>query len=103
LLRQAVRGGARAARLEEKIGSLEVGKLADIVLVSVDDYDQYPHSDPLVTLAESTTGRDVRHVIIDGRVVMRDRQILTVDLGPMRERIAHQYQKIMDRFAAAIG
>jgi len=103
LLRQAVRGGARAARLEKQIGSLEPGKLADIVLISVDDYDQYPHADPVITLAESTTGRDVRHVIIDGRIVMQDRQLLTVDLGPMRERIARQYRTIMDRFDTAIG
>jgi len=103
LLRQAVRGGARAARLEQQIGSLESGKLADIVLVSVGDYDQYPNADPVITLAESTTGRDVRHVIIDGRIVFLDRQLLTVDLGPMRERIARQYRTIMDSFHTAIG
>jgi 5-methylthioadenosine/S-adenosylhomocysteine deaminase len=103
LLRQAVRGGARAARMEKQIGSLEPGKLADIVLVSTDDYDQYPHADPVITLAQSTTGRDVRHVVIDGKIVLLDRQLLTVDLGPMKERIARQYKTIMDRFHAAIG
>ncbi len=103
LLRQAVRGGARAAHLDKQIGSLEVGKLADILLVSVDDPDQYPHADPLITLAESTSGRDIRHVIIDGRIVMKDRQLLTVNLGPMRERIGGQYRTIMDRFHSAIG
>lgn len=102
LLRQVVRGGARAARLEKQIGSLEVGKLADIILVAANDYDQFPNMDPLITLAESTTGRDVRHVIIDGRMVMRDRQLLTMDLAPMRERMSLQYTKIMDRFDAAI-
>jgi 5-methylthioadenosine/S-adenosylhomocysteine deaminase len=102
LLRQVVRGGARAARLDKQIGSLEVGKLADIILVAADDYDQFPNMDPLITLAESATGRDVRHVIIDGRMVMRDRQILTMDLAPMRERMAQQYSTIMVRFEAAI-
>jgi len=103
LLRQAVRGGSRAARLEKQIGSLEAGKLADIILIATDDYDQYPNSDPVTTLAESTTGRDVRHVIIDGRIVMRDRQLLSVDLGPMRERVSRQYRIIIDRFDTAIS
>jgi 5-methylthioadenosine/S-adenosylhomocysteine deaminase len=103
LLRQVVRGGSRAARLEGRIGSLEVGKLADIILIATDDLDQYPNSDPVVTLAESTTGRDVRHVVIDGRIVMRDREIVTMDLGPMRERVARQYKTIMERFETAIG
>jgi len=103
LLRQVVRGGSRAARLENQIGSLEVGKLADIILIAADDYDQYPNSDPVTTLAESTTGRDVRHVIINGKIVMRDRQLLTVDLEPMRERVSKQYRTIMDRFDAAIS
>jgi 5-methylthioadenosine/S-adenosylhomocysteine deaminase len=87
MLRQVVRGGARAARLEKQIGSLETGKLADIILIGTDDYDQYPIYDPVITAAEHTVGRDVQTVIIDGRIVMRDRQLLTVDLGPMRERV----------------
>jgi 5-methylthioadenosine/S-adenosylhomocysteine deaminase len=43
-------------------------------------------------------GRDVQTVIIDGRIVMKDRQLLTVDLGPMRERVKKQYASIMHRF-----
>ncbi|WP_128913023.1 amidohydrolase family protein [Granulicella sibirica] len=103
MLKQAFRGGSRAARLERSIGSLEAGKKADVVLVPTDDYDQYPNYDPVITLAESTVGRDVRTVIIDGRVVMQDRRLLTIDLGPMRERVARQYKTIMSRFDRAIG
>ena len=103
LLRLAVRGGARAARMEHQIGSLEPGKLADIVLIAADDSDQFPKIDPVITLAESTTGRDVRHVVIDGRLVMRDRRILTMDLDDMREHVAQRCRIIMDRFDKAIG
>jgi 5-methylthioadenosine/S-adenosylhomocysteine deaminase len=103
MLRQAVRGGARAARLETQIGSIETGKLADIILIGTGDYDQYPVYDPVITAAEHTVGRDVQTVIIDGRIVMKDRQVLTVDLGPMRERVKKQYAKIMERFDGAIG
>ncbi|MGB7603438.1 MAG: amidohydrolase family protein, partial [Candidatus Sulfotelmatobacter sp.] len=98
MLRQVVRGGARAARLETQIGSLETGKLADIILIGTADYDQYPMYDPVITAAEHTVGRDVQTVIIDGRIVMKDRQLVTVDLGPMRERVKKQYGKIMERF-----
>lgn len=103
MLKQALRGGAAAARLADKTGSLEAGKKADIVLVRTDDLDQYPVFDPIITLAESAVGRDVDTVIIDGRVVLQDKQLLTVDLGPMRERVARQYSRIMDRFDAAIA
>jgi 5-methylthioadenosine/S-adenosylhomocysteine deaminase len=103
MLKQALRGGARAARLEGEIGSLEVGKKADIVLVASSDYDQFPNYDPVITLAESAVGRDVRHVVIDGRVVLRDGELLTVDHAAMRERVARNYERIMARFDRAIG
>jgi len=103
MLKQALRGGARTARLEHEIGSLEAGKKADIVLVATDDYDQFPNYDPVITLAESAVGRDVRTVIIDGRVVLEDRELVTLDLGRMRERVAQNYQSIMSRFDRAIA
>lgn len=103
MLRQTVRGGARAAHLEYLIGSLEPGKRADLILIGAGDYDQFPVYDPVITAAEHTVGRDVQTVIIDGRVVMKDRKLLTLDLGPMRERVKKQYAQIMGRFDRAIG
>jgi len=103
MLRQVVRGGARAAHLETQIGSLEPGKRADLILIGCSDYDQFPVYDPVITVAEQTVGRDVQTVIIDGRIVMKDRQLLTVDLGPMRERVKKQYAQIMQRFDNAIA
>jgi 5-methylthioadenosine/S-adenosylhomocysteine deaminase len=102
ILRQAFRGGAAAARLSNSIGSLEVGKLADIVLVGTTDPDQFPLVDPMITLAESSVGRDVRTVVVDGRVVLRDGEFTMVDLGPMREHLRNQYQRIMNRYDEAI-
>jgi 5-methylthioadenosine/S-adenosylhomocysteine deaminase len=103
MLKQTFRGGARTARVEREIGSLEVGKKADIVLVATTDYDQFPNYDPVITLAESSVGRDVRTVIIDGRVVLQDGQLLTLDLARMRNRVAQQYATIMSRFDRAIS
>ena len=102
ILRQALRGGAAAARMQDAIGSLEVGKRADIVLVGTDDPDQFPVVDPMITLAESSVGRDVETVIIDGRVVLRDGLLTTVDLGPMQEHVRSQYHRIMQRYDEAI-
>lgn len=101
ILRVAVRGGARAARLDGQIGTLAAGKLADIVLINTSDPDQFPRIDPVITLAESTTGRDVRHVIIDGRIVMRDRRIVTIDVEATQQKIAARYKTITERFDLA--
>jgi len=103
MLGAAIRGGARAARLEKHIGSLEPGKLADIILVDSTSPAQFPNYDPRITLAESTVGPNVRTVIIDGRVVMKDRVLLTVDLASMKERLSRQYGILMDRFEKAIA
>jgi 5-methylthioadenosine/S-adenosylhomocysteine deaminase len=103
MLRAAISGGARAARLERHIGSLEVGKLADLILVDGTSHAQFPNYDPTITLAESTVGPNVRTVIIDGRVVMKDRVLLTVDLAAMKERLRRQYGVLMERFERAIA
>ena len=103
MLKYAVRNGARAAHLGDKTGSLEVGKLADIVLTARDDFDQYPSFNPLVTLAEMTTGMNVRTVIVDGKVVMKDREFLTIDMEPTRQRMSKQYKVIQDRYDAYIA
>jgi 5-methylthioadenosine/S-adenosylhomocysteine deaminase len=71
--------GARALGLADKVGSLEVGKRADMILVSTDRPRQTPMYDPVSHLVYATHGDDVQSVIINGRVVMRDRQVLTLD------------------------
>jgi 5-methylthioadenosine/S-adenosylhomocysteine deaminase len=102
ILAQALRGGAAAARLGDCIGSLEVGKRADIVLAGTQDPDQFPLVDPLITLAESTVGRDVQTVVIDGRIVLHHGQLTTVDVAPMHAHLRAQYRRIMGRFDEAI-
>jgi 5-methylthioadenosine/S-adenosylhomocysteine deaminase len=102
MLTAAVRGGAQAARMERQIGSLEAGKLADLILVEADSYAQFPNYDPTITLAESTVGPNVRTVIIDGRVVMKDRVLLTVDAAALKERLKRQYASLTQRFERAI-
>ena len=73
--------GTQAARLGSHAGSLEIGKFADIVLVSRDDYYQYPIADAVVTLGQNTFGHHVRTVVVAGKVVMRNSQFLTLDMS----------------------
>ena len=98
MLHQALRGGAAAAGLSHMIGSLEVGKRADIVLVSTADPDQFPVVDPMITLAESTVGRDVRTVLVDGRIVLQEGRLMEVDLEPTQAYVRTRYRDMMDRY-----
>src|SRR6267378_1717726 len=70
--------GAKALHMEKEIGSLEAGKKADIVLISLDEPNAVPMYDVYAQLAYALKGSDVETVVIGGRVVMRDRKVLTV-------------------------
>jgi 5-methylthioadenosine/S-adenosylhomocysteine deaminase len=72
-------GGARALHMDERIGSLEAGKRADIVVVDLDALNQTPRYNIYSQLVYATKAADVRTVVIEGRVVMRDRRLLTLD------------------------
>src|SRR5450631_1750986 len=84
--------GARAVHLEKEIGSLEVGKKADIILIDLDKPNAVPMYDIYAQIAYSLKGSDVETVVIGGRVVMRDRKLLTVDEAVVLEK-AREYQK----------
>jgi 5-methylthioadenosine/S-adenosylhomocysteine deaminase len=68
----ATREGARALGQADEIGSIEVGKRADVVVIGTDGVHQRPAADPYATLVYSCRPSDVRATIIDGRVVYRD-------------------------------
>ncbi len=75
----ATMGGARAMGLADEIGSLEVGKKADLVILDFRRPHLVPVIDPLGTLVHTAQGRDVDCVIVDGRVVVRDGRALFAD------------------------
>ena len=103
MLRHACRGGAAAAQIADKTGSLETGKLADIVLVGHDDYDQFTSTDPVVTLGQNVIGHHVRTTIVDGKVVMKDREFKTIDIEKMRADVKERYPGIISRYEKAIS
>ena len=78
-LRMATIDGARALGLGDEIGSVEVGKRADIIIVDLGGLHLNPISDVASALVYSAGGSDVRTTIVDGRVLMRGRELLTLD------------------------
>jgi len=79
VLEMATLGSAKVLGMEKEIGSLEVGKKADIIILNL----QSPHLQPVYNIVSqlvySATGADVRDVIIDGQLVMQNRRLLTLD------------------------
>ncbi len=84
--------GARALHMEKEIGSLESGKKADVILIGLDAPNAVPMYDIYAQIAYSLKASDVETVIIGGRVVMRDRKLLTIDEARVLEK-AREYQK----------
>jgi 5-methylthioadenosine/S-adenosylhomocysteine deaminase len=79
-LRMATIDGARALDLGNEIGSLEVGKRADVIVLKMDSLHSTPHPPDLASaIAYSAQASDVKTVVIDGQLVMREGKLLTVD------------------------
>jgi 5-methylthioadenosine/S-adenosylhomocysteine deaminase len=78
-LEMATVEGARALGLEREIGSLEEGKRADLIVVSMRTARQTPMYDPLSHLVYVTRGDDVQDVVVNGKIVMRDRRVATLN------------------------
>jgi 5-methylthioadenosine/S-adenosylhomocysteine deaminase len=98
VLRMATMDGARALGLDDEIGSLEVGKKADVVIVDLDNLHSSPHRDDTVsTLVYSAQASDVRTSIIDGRVVMRDRELLTLNESALIQEANHEARSLAQR------
>ncbi|HEY0379586.1 MAG TPA: amidohydrolase [Pyrinomonadaceae bacterium] len=78
--------GARALHMEREIGSIETGKRADLLVVDLDDLNQTPLYNIYSQLVYATKADDVRTVVVEGRVIMRDRRLLTLDEKDIKAR-----------------
>jgi 5-methylthioadenosine/S-adenosylhomocysteine deaminase len=79
VLKMATIDGAGAMGLEGEIGSIEVGKRADLTLLDLDELRTTPCPDPVSTIVYAAEASNIRTVIIDGQVVMRDRKLMTMN------------------------
>jgi cytosine/adenosine deaminase-related metal-dependent hydrolase len=97
-LRIATIEGAKALGLEKEIGTLEIGKRADVVVVKLDGLHSTPSSsDPISALVYSAQTSDVQSVVIDGQLVMRGRELLTLDEASMVRDADRQRSELMKR------
>ena len=87
VLTLATRGGARAIGMENDIGSLEAGKKADLIVIDTRQPHLVPMYHPVSHVVYAAKGSDVTTVVVDGRLLVRDRQPLHLDLGPIMERV----------------
>jgi 5-methylthioadenosine/S-adenosylhomocysteine deaminase len=98
-LRMATTGGARALGLADQIGSLEVGKRADLQLINIDRLHTTPRPDPVSTIVYSAEASDVEMVIIDGQIVMRNGELLTLNEKKVIAEARNQSQWLAMRVA----
>jgi len=87
VLKMATIDGAKAIGLDKHIGSLEPGKQADIIIVDADTPHLVPMYEPVSHLVYTAQGSDVRDVMVDGKILVRNKNLLTLDLEDILERI----------------
>ncbi len=98
VLTMATSGGAEAIGLREQIGALSIGMQADLIQVSFDDVHFVPTYDVISHLVYVADEQDVATVIVDGKVLMREHQILTVDTS----RVTQEARALAQRIQASL-
>ena len=91
--------GARALGFDAIAGSLETGKKADVIVLDTDKPHLTPMYNPFSHVVYAARGNDVSHSIINGRMVMEDRRLLTMDLQEVIERSREKSRAVMDWIA----
>lgn len=97
VLELATRRGAEVLGLDAEIGSIEVGKRADLIVVELHGLHLAPVQDPVAALVLSGKAQDVRDVVVDGRIRVRDRELIGMDTQQLRRRAERQAARLMSR------
>ena len=89
VLNMATLNGAKALGMESEIGSIEVGKKADIIIVSFDDIEMYPCVNPIVWLVHNGWYNSVDTTIIDGKILMENKKLMIdIDIDGLKNKIS---------------
>ena len=94
VVEMATIGGARALNMGHRIGSLEVGKLADVIIVDKDAVNMIPMYDVYSALVYAATAANVTTTIIHGRIIMENREVQTVDVEKIRRDVLELNEEI---------
>lgn len=101
VVEMATMGSARALHMDDKIGSLETGKLADIIVVDTKAPNMVPVYSPYAALVYGANGANVRHTIVDGVILMEDRQLLTVNENEIIQDAQRFAEKVRETVRAS--
>jgi 5-methylthioadenosine/S-adenosylhomocysteine deaminase len=93
ILRSMTAGGARALGAQAEVGELRVGTRADLILIDLDTSTFLPFANLANHLVYGEDGRSIRMVIVDGRIVVRDGRVLTIDEDALREEVRELTQR----------
>ncbi|MFF8355586.1 amidohydrolase [Streptomyces chartreusis] len=96
-LHHATLQSARAVGLGDRLGTLAPGRRADIVLVDLSGPHTQPVHDLAATLVHSARSSDVRTTVVDGRILMRDRELLTIDVTAVVRELGERMPALLDR------
>lgn len=100
VLEMATIAGARAMGLEHEIGSLEVGKKADLAIVDLNGLHTWPEGDLVSRLVYGARAHDVMLTMVDGNIVMRDRLLLTLEEDRVRTGASRAIERLLHRIGA---
>ncbi len=101
VLEMATLNGARCALWEDEIGSLEVGKKADVTLFNTRNAHWQPAYNPIANLVYSANGSSVDTVVVDGAVLMEGRRVLTLDEDRIYDEVARLMPSVLEKTGLA--
>jgi 5-methylthioadenosine/S-adenosylhomocysteine deaminase len=93
----ATLGGAVAMGINDKVGALEAGKLADVILIDMHELGLTPAVNPVSNLVYSGSGQSVDTVIVDGKMLMRNKQLLTLNVDNVMSNARAHIIELLER------
>ncbi|MFX1368493.1 MAG: amidohydrolase family protein [Promethearchaeota archaeon] len=97
VIEMATLGGAVAMGIDDKVGSLEPGKMADIILINMRDLSFTPNSNPVSNLVYAGSGYAVDTVMVNGRLLMQNKKLLTLEEDQVMERAVNHSHALLER------
>jgi len=94
VLKMATIEGAKAIGLDKKIGSIEIGKLADLIVIDTNSPHLVPMYDPVSHIVYTICGSDVRDVFIGGKMIIKNKKLLTIDIAEVMKKASRLGKKI---------